>query len=121
MEVENKFLRFAFAGIVNTIFTLIIYWVFVAFVSHQIAYSVSWFFGLLFVGIFYPSKVFLYKKKNFQNTFKFILVYIAVFLLGLFLINFFVFLLNSKNLAILLVLPITSFTNYVLGKVIFND
>ncbi len=83
--------NFTFFGVVNTILTMLIYQLFVTFLSPTVSYSISWIIGLLFVVILYPHHVFG-RAGSSATASLMVAIYLFVFIVGLSITQFCVYL-----------------------------
>ncbi len=76
-------LRFLGAGCLNTLITYVIYQILLFVLTPSLAYSCTWVIGILFVALFYPSKVF--GRSNPSGRLKLLVagVYAVSYLIGL--------------------------------------
>lgn len=89
MNLKNKFIKFIGAGVINTIFSYLLYVVLVLFLSYQISYAISFVFGIVLSFILNTKYVFEVE----QTIKKFVLfpfVYLVQYLLGAFMMTFIV-------------------------------
>ena len=113
--------RFLLAGGLNTALSYLVYLLLNFVVSYQIAYGLSWLFGLLFVVIFYPSKVFMGSENTWKKIALLILQYIVVFLCGLqFLMLLVSYVGLSEALAALLTMVFTTGLNFILMRLLYR-
>jgi len=59
--------RFLIAGGLNTVLTLGIYQLCLLVMEHEIAYSLSWIVGIIFLMKFYPARVFPEGNNTWQR------------------------------------------------------
>lgn len=113
--------RFLLAGGLNTVLSYLVYLLLNFVVSYQIAYGLSWLFGLLFIVIFYPSKVFMGSENTWKKIALLILQYIVVFLCGLqFLMLLVSYVGLSEALAALLTMVFTTGLNFILMRLLYR-
>jgi putative flippase GtrA len=114
-------IRFLIAGLINTGLSLVVFYYSAKFFEYSIAYSLSWIFGILFVLIFYPSKVFTGSHSNAFKVTLTLVQYIFVFICGLIFIRILVesFRLDP-NVAMLLTLIFTTLVNFIIMRAIFR-
>lgn len=122
MKFMNKeFLNFLLVGGFNTLLTYILYLIAILVVPYQIAYVLSYCFGLVLVSIL--NVKFVYGQPiSFTNSIKTIFVYLIQFAIGFILITVFVGYMGiDKRVAPLIIIifsiPFTFFANkFVLQK-----
>jgi len=122
MKFTNKeFFKFLSVGAFNTASTYILYLIAIWFTSYQVAYVISYCFGLLLVSIL--NVKFVYNQPIcFKNSIKTIMVYLIQFAIGFILITMCVGYLGiDKRVApliiIIILIPFTFFANkFVLQK-----
>jgi len=112
--------RFLLAGAVNTLITLAVYQLLLFIAPPWLAYTMSWLVGLLFVVVFYPSRVFAGARRDLAARMGLGASYVAVFLLGLATLRI---LENGgvpARLSIFAVLAVTTAANFVVGRLILK-
>jgi putative flippase GtrA len=119
--MNKEFLKFLLVGGFNTLLTYILYLIAILFVPYQVAYVLSYCFGLLLVSIL--NVKFVYGQPiSFKNIMKTIFVYLIQFAIGFILITACVGYLGiDKRIAPLIIIifsiPVTFFANkFVLQK-----
>lgn len=113
--------RFLFAGGLNTLLSYLVYLLLNMVVSYQTAYALSWLFGLLFIVIFYPSKVFIGSQNSWKKVALLILQYIFVFACGLqclmLMVGYFGL---PEALAALFTMVLTTGLNFILMRLLYR-
>jgi putative flippase GtrA len=113
-------LRFLLAGAANTLLAFAAYQLFLFAMGPSPAYALAWVCGLVFVVIVYPSKVFAGARTDATARFRLGLTYAAVFLVGLATLEGLIALGLSPRLAIILVMAVTTFANFFLGRLVLG-
>lgn len=117
--MEIKFFRFLLTGGLNTGITYALYLVLLSVFTYTWAYSISYVCGIVFA--FVMSRFFVFKEhQGVKSILFFPLVYVAQYVLGMFVVWFWVKQLSLPEYlaplaAIILSLPLT----YVLTKLVF--
>ena len=113
--------RFLFAGGLNTLLSYLVYLLLNMVVSYQVAYALSWLFGLLFIVIFYPSKVFIGSENSWKKIALLVLQYVFVFVCGLQCLMLMVSYLGlSEALAALFTMVFTTGLNFILMRLLYR-
>jgi putative flippase GtrA len=116
MNLKNKFLKFIGAGVVNTIASYLVYLLLVLFLNYQISYAIAFVFGIILSFILNTKYVFEVE----QTVKKFVLfpfVYLIQYLLGAFMMNFIIEILEiNKFFAPLIVTFCLLPVSYLLSK-----
>lgn len=116
MNLKNKFLKFIGAGVVNTIASYLVYLLLVLFLNYQISYAIAFVFGIILSFILNTKYVFEVE----QTVKKFVLfpfVYLIQYLLGAFMMNFIIEILEiNKFFAPLIVTVCLLPVSYLLSK-----
>lgn len=121
LSLVSDAIRFGIGGIINTALSYIVFLLLLKIVNYQIAYSGSWIFGILFVIIFYPSKVFIGSTNSTKKIIFTIIQYISVFLSGLLVMSLLIEHFKiSEKLAIIAVIIFTTALNFLLMRFIFR-
>lgn len=117
--MEIKFFRFLLTGGLNTGITYVLYLVLLSVLPYTWAYSISYVCGIIFA--FVMSRFFIFKEhQGIKSILFFPLVYVAQYVLGMFVVWFWVKQLSLPDYlaplaAIILSLPLT----FVLTKLVF--
>lgn len=120
--VVKDALRFLIAGGLNTALSYLAYLGFLLFTSYQVAYALSWIFGLLIIVIFYPSKVFIGSQNSWQKIGLLIGQYVFVFVCGLqCLTALVVYLSLSTQVAALITMVFTTVLNFLLMRLLYRS
>jgi putative flippase GtrA len=113
--------RFLLAGGLNTILSYLVYLLLNLVVSYQVAYALSWVFGLLFIVIFYPSKVFVGSENSWKKVALLVLQYVVVFMCGLQCLTLLVSHVGlSEALAALFTMVFTTGLNFILMRLLYR-
>lgn len=118
--ISGDGVRFILAGSLNTFLTLALYQALLLFINHQFAYAVSWIFGIAYLIVVYPSKVFSGSCLSWYKYTLMICVYILVFFLGLRALDLFVDAIGSPRIAIFFVMLTTTTANFLLMRLVFR-
>lgn len=109
-------LRFLLAGAVNTLITLAVYQLLLFVTSPSLGYGLSWVCGLLFVIIFYPSRVFAGARRDLSARAWLGCSYLALFLVGLGTLKVLGTMQVPPRISIFIVLAVTTASNFLLGR-----
>lgn len=121
LNLLSDAVRFAIGGVINTALSYIVFLLLLKITDYQIAYAGSWVFGILFVVIFYPSKVFVGSSNSLKKITLTIVQYILVFISGLCLMSILIEKLNvSEKIAIIIVIVFTTAINFLLMRLVFR-
>lgn len=113
-------LRFLLAGGANTLLTFALYQLLLFIASPSVAYALSWLFGLAFVVVVYPAKVFAGAQKGGRARLYLGASYVAMFLIGLATLQGLSTIGVPPRIAIILVMAVTTLANFLLGRLIFR-
>lgn len=113
-------LRFVLAGAANTLITLAVYQLLLFITPDWLAYTLSWVCGLIFVVVFYPSRVFAGARRDAAARTALGVTYAAVFLVGLGTLRVLATVGVSARAAIFIVLMVTTASNFLLGRLILK-
>ena len=113
-------LRFIIAGSINTILTLCIYQFALFFLSHSVAYAFSWLVGILYLIIVYPTKVFPGGNNSPMRIGVATAIYLVVFMISLWSLDFIVSAGLHERLAIFVVLVLSASLNFVLMRLVYR-
>lgn len=120
MNLKNKFIKFIGAGVINTIVSYLLYVVLVLFLSYQISYAISFVFGIILSFILNTKYVFEVEQ-TVKKFVLFPLVYLVQYLIGAFMMNFIVEIIEiNKFFAPLLTTICLLPVSYLLSKKILN-
>ena len=86
-DIYSDGFRFLIAGGINTLLTLVIYQLCLLVMGHGIAYSLSWVVGIIFLIVFYPTRVFPEGNNTWQRKVLISALYIFNFFVSLWLLN----------------------------------
>lgn len=113
--VVGDVLRFAVAGIINTSLTIVVYQILLFYFDSRLSYSISWMIGLLFVAVFYPSRVFVGGRADTRIRLGLAASYGSIFLLGLGLMEILNLFGVPPRISIFVTLGFTTVVNFVAG------
>ena len=117
MKFINKtFYRFIFVGMLNTIFSYIVYLICLLIMEYNFAYTISYILGILFS--YYLNVKFVFSRKfTLNNALKFPLAYIFQYFCSIFILNFIVTLIpNFETIAPLIITIILTPLLYITNK-----
>lgn len=80
--IDNAFVRFVFAGGVNTVFTYALYLLLLLITPYTIAYAISYFAGIP-LGYVLNARFVFHEPLRWRTAFQFPLVYVVQFSLGM--------------------------------------
>lgn len=112
--------RFILAGALNTLLTLAVYQALLFVLPSWTAYTLSWVTGLLFVIVFYPSRVFGDARRDARARATLGTCYAAVFVTGLIVLRLTQQASIPPRIAIFGVLLITTAANFILSRLILT-
>lgn len=112
--------RFIVAGVVNTALTLVVYQALLLVMTPSLAYAGSWVAGLIYVAVVYPDKVFKNGRRGLNDRLALAGSYIAMFLLGLLLLQLLQAAGITPSLAIFAVVGTTTVMNFLLSRTILR-
>lgn len=116
-EFFLHFVKYSFVGILNAIFSFMLYFILLKIVHLQYlaAFSVSWLLGVLltyvinFLWVFKPEQKLVFKSR----LLKYFVVYISSYLLNIFLLKYFTELTGGDPLLVqLFILPVVVAVNF---------
>ncbi len=114
-------LRFLTAGLINTGFTYITFLLATLVMPYEYAYALSWIAGIIFVLVFYPSKVFVGSTSSAKKLAIIVIQYGTIFLIGLLCMKFLVDAVRiNQKIAIIIVIVITTITNFLLMRFVLR-
>ena len=111
--------RFVTAGLLNTLITIGIYQLTLTLLGPMGAYITAWLAGLVIVSVAYPKVVFRLQTTLFKR-FALASQYVAVFLLGIFLLDFLVTAGVHPRIAVLIVVVVNAIVNYTASRFILT-
>ena len=116
-----QFNKFLFVGALNTALTYLIYIMGLIFFNYLVAYTISFVMGIIIS--YYLNANFVFKSANsLTKVFRFILIYIMQYLLGMFLLYTLVSLFKlNPALAPFLVVAVTAPFTFLLSRHVFRD
>lgn len=117
--MESKFFRFLLTGGLNTGITYALYLILLNFLPYIWSYSISYVCGIAFA--FAMSRFFVFKEhQGLKSVLLFPLIYVAQYVLGIFVVWFWVKkLLLPEYLAPLAAIALSLPLTYVLTKLVF--
>jgi putative flippase GtrA len=113
-------LRFIAAGGINTLLTLGVYQLALFFMPHNLAYAASWIVGILFLVIVYPTRVFPGGRTSKMRNAVVVTIYLLVFLISLWSLEFVISIGLHKRLAIFVILVLSASLNFVLIRRVYR-
>jgi len=119
-SVTGDLLRFLLAGGLNTLLTLAVFQIALFVTNASIAYAISWIAGILFVVMFYPTRVFPEGRTGPRDRIALGASYVAMFLLGLGLLNVLTWLGMQPRISIVIVLAFTTAANFVASRLLLR-
>ncbi len=108
--------RFIGAGIANTLLTIALYQIFLLFLPHDYAYTLSWLSGFVFLMVIYPSKVFAGKKYSIMRKFSIAVSYLSIFFIGLIFLDYLVQNGLHERTAIFVIVFVSALLNFFLSR-----
>lgn len=117
-SLKEDGIRFLIAGLLNTLMTFFIYQLFLFVTSPILSYTAAWLAGLIFVVVFYPTKVFSGGENTFKHRAFFAASYILIFLIGVLCLNLMIAHGLHSRLSIIIVMGITTVINFFMGRFI---
>lgn len=116
----KRFSSFVIFGLINTGTTYLIYLIFREFTHYQIAYFISYIFGILFaylVNLFIVFK----EKSTLRKIFQYPLIYIINYITGSCLLFFFIAFMNiSEQISPLIVAILLVPISYIMNKIVLT-
>ncbi len=109
-------IRFLIAGCINTGLTVLIYQILLFWLSSGISYVLSWVCGIAFIATVYPSRVFISGRSSGTARLQLIASYVAIFLIGLTLMNLLENLGVVGRLAIFITVGINTVINFLASR-----
>jgi len=109
--INKEFLGFFFVGIANTLFTYMLYALFIGFFTYGFAYTVAYVVGV-FLSL-YLNTVFVFRNTfSFKKVLQYPFVYVIQYVIGILLIYIFIGIMGINEyiapiFAISLTMPIT--------------
>jgi len=86
MNLKNKFIKFIGVGVINTVASYLLYVLLVLFLNYQLSYAISFAFGII-LSFLLNTKYVFEVKKTIKKFVLFPLVYLVQYLLGAFMMN----------------------------------
>jgi hypothetical protein len=105
--------RFLFAGLTNFAFSLTLFQLLLFIAPANIAYTITWLIGIIFVSIVYPKTVFKGAKKTKKNFFLSSLIYVISFFIGYTIIVLLEFNYPGNRFSIFIALLFTACINFM--------
>lgn len=109
-------LRFLVAGGLNTLLTFLLYQLALFVVSPSLAYGLAWLCGLVFVVVFYPSRVFAQKNTKLGNRLAIAATYLIVFFIGLATIDILSRFGMPPRYSVIFAIVVTTVSNFIGGR-----
>ena len=120
ISIFSDALRYFFVGGFNSIITFLLYQLSLFFFPANASYFFSWIAGFLIVVFFYPDNVFVSSRISRISRLFFSFLYLFNFILGIVSLSFLSSVGLGSRFSILIVLVITSFSNFFAGRFIFR-
>ena len=118
-ETYGEFIRFAVVGTISATINYVIYWVLQHWINVNVAYSIG--YVISFFANYYMTAHFTFKEKaSAKNGIGFGGAHLTNYLLHMVLLNFFLWLGLSPELAPIAVYAIAVPTNFVLVRFVFK-
>ena len=118
-ETFGEILRFGVVGVIATVIHYVIYWVLQHWINVNVAYTIGYFVSFLFN--YYLSAHFTFREKTSKkNGAGFIGAHVFNYLLQIGLLNLFLWLGLSREVAPLAVLLIAVPTNFLIVRFVFK-
>lgn len=117
---KKSFLRFLLLGGMNTILTLLIYWLLILFYGHNTSYATAFIIGILFS--YAANSVYTFKTKiELKRLPLYIIGYVLSYLFGSMILNISVGEFGiHKQVAIFLVIGLSIPVNYIISHFILK-
>jgi putative flippase GtrA len=112
--------RFLGAGLLNTVFTIVVYQLLLSWMPATAAYAGAWLVGLVFVALVYPTHVFKGGQTGSRARVAATIVYLLGFVIGLATVKVLGMTLRVERLAIFGALLITTVFNFVLMRIVLR-
>ena len=120
MNLKNKFIKFIGAGVINTVVSYLLYVILVLFINYQISYAISFVFGII-LSFLLNTKYVFEVEQTIKKFVLFPLVYLVQYLLGAFMMNYIIEIIEfNKFFAPLVVTVCLLPISYLLSKKILN-
>ena len=116
----ERLLRFILGSGINTLITMLIYWISLFFFSARVSFSVSWSVGILIVIVFYPRVVFMKENDIWLSRLLIFSHYIISFLIGLWLVSIPTPGTIWQNLIIIVVIAVNFIVNFLMTDVLLQ-
>lgn len=113
-------LRFLVAAAANAVLSLAVYQLLLFWTAPATAYLGSWACSLVFVVVVYPDKVFLHGRTDPAARLGITASYVVVLLVGLAALEALTDLGLAPRIAILLVMAITTVTNFTISRLLLR-
>lgn len=118
--INHPFIRFIGMGGLNTLATYLLYFSLVLFFNYQIAYTISYIFGIFFA-YWLNLKIVFQTKGNKKKLFLFPFVYLLQYGFGLFIMYIWIQIFSFNQLIAPLIVALLSVPlTYVLSKIILK-
>ena len=105
--------RFLFAGVANFVISVSFFQLLLFILPANIAYTITWLIGIIFVSIIYPKAVFKGIKKTKINFFLSSIVYVISFFLGYIIIALLELNYPGNRFSIFIALVFTACLNFL--------
>ena len=119
-RVDEKFLKFIFVGFLNTLFSYLLYALFVALgIVANLALFLQYIFGVLWN--FKTTGTIVFQNKNNGLIFKFVLSYVFTFFVNSILLKILLVHVNEYLAQALLILPVAMLSFFILKTWVFKN
>ena len=105
--------RFLFAGLVNFAISLSLFQLLLFILPANIAYTITWLIGIIFVSVVYPKVVFEGIKKTKKNFILSSIIYVISFFMGYTIIALLEFNYPGNRFSIFIALVFTACINFL--------
>lgn len=119
-HVSADLVRFLIAGAANTALTSAIYFLGLLALTPSVAYAVAWLAGIAFVMWVYPDHVFVGARASLSRRMLLGATIVAVFLLGVAVLNAALSMTGRPDLAFAVALGTTMILNFALSRLLIR-
>jgi len=121
LNLNNEFIKFLSAGVINTVASYLVYISLVLFLSYQVSYAMAFVFGIVLSFVLNTKYVFEVDQ-TIKKFVLFPLVYFAQYILGAIMMDFLIELIGIDKFFAPLVVVIVLFpVSYILSKLILSN
>jgi putative flippase GtrA len=122
MKVPEKYrelVRFAIVGVMSTLTTLVVYWIFLHWINPTLSYSIAYFCA--FVLNYLLTTAFTFKvKRTWKNIIGFIISNIINYCVSVALLNIFLYIGVSSQLAPIPTLILATMSNFIVVRYVMK-